>query len=319
MSRGWGACLIVMALGVAAGATQNAGASPMSLVEYIAFLDRLRAAVATPTDDIDRALSLSVRDVPQILRVETQQRTFQVRLARVTGDLRLWQSTRDEAARRRLTGVLGMLRSEAAAFGEPSPDVAAQRAQLDDILSRSEFRGVHGPTWIDRLKRRVFEAMVSLARLLFGASAIPAIGNALVYALVAGAFVAMALLTARWLVRPSRVEAGAPASAPAPSREWPAWLADAHAAAAGGRWREAIHLCYWCAVSFLEAKGAWPPDRSRTPREYVRLLPEGGLERPALALMTRRFESVWYGADDADARSFAEALASLEKIGCPPA
>jgi hypothetical protein len=320
MSRGWGACLIVMALGFpaagAAGAMQNAATSPISLVEYIAFLDRLRFSIANPTE---QGPSRSVRDLPQILRVETPQGAFQVRLARVADDLRVWQRTHDTAAQRRLSGALAMLRSEAVAFGEPSPDVAAPRAQLADILSRSEFGGIRGPSWIDRLKQRAFETIASLVRLLVGESAIPAVGDALVYALVAAAFVAVALLTARWLTRPSRVDADAPAPVPAQSREWPAWLADAHAAAAGGRWRDAIHLCYWCAVSFLEAKGAWAPDRSRTPREYLRLLPEGGTERPALALMTRRFESVWYGADDADARSFAEALASLEKIGCPSA
>jgi hypothetical protein len=320
MSRAWGACLIVMALGFpaagAAGAADNAGASPMSLVEYIAFLDRLRVAIATSTDD---ALTPSVGDLPQILRVRTAQGAFQVRLAPVADDLRVWQRTHDAAAHRRVSGALAMLRSEAVAFGKPSPDVAGQRAQLTEILSRPEFGGVRGPTWIDRLKQRAFEALASLTRLLLGESAIPAVGDALVYALVAAAFVTVALLTARWLVRPSRVEADAPASAPAQSREWQAWLADAHAAAAGGRWREAIHMSYWCAVSFLEAKGAWPSDRSRTPREYLRLLPEGSHERPALALMTRRFESVWYGADDADAGSYADALASLEKIGCPPA
>jgi hypothetical protein len=325
MSRGWSACFLATALalvlvaGGARGAAQSAGALPMSLVEYIAFLDRISLAIATSTDNIESAPSPSVRDLPQILRVGTAQGTFQVRLGRVADDLRVWQRTHDAAAHRRLSGALAMLRSEAVAFAGPSPDVAAQRAQLGGILGRSEFRGVRGPSWIDRLKQRAFETMASLARLLLGESAFPVIGDAVVFALVVAAFVTVALVAARWLVRPSRGEADAPAFVPPPSREWPAWLADAHAAAAGGRWREAIRLCYWCAVSFLEAKGAWPPDRSRTPREYVRLLPEGANERSALALMTRRFESVWYGADDADAGSFAEALASLEKIGCPPA
>ena len=101
--------------------------------------------------------------------------------------------------------------------------------------------------------------------------------------------------------------------------DWPLWLAEAQAAAARGSWRDAIHFTYWCAVAFLEAKGAWRPDRARTPREYLRLLPPSSDDGATLAALTRRFELVWYGNANADAQAFAESIANLKKMGCPAA
>jgi hypothetical protein len=72
-------------------------------------------------------------------------------------------------------------------------------------------------------------------------------------------------------------------------------------------------------VAFLEAKGAWRPDRARTPREYLRLLPASSDDGATLAAITRRFELVWYGNASADAEAFAESVANLKKMGCPAA
>jgi hypothetical protein len=93
-------------------------------------------------------------------------------------------------------------------------------------------------------------------------------------------------------------------------------MAEARAAADRGNWREAIHLAYWCGVSFLEAQGMWRPDYARTPREYLRLLPSSSQHHPPLAALTRSFEVVWYGTQEADADSYSQTLAHLEKLGC---
>jgi hypothetical protein len=207
---------------------------------------------------------------------------------------------------------------EATALREPTRDVTSQRAVLTEILSRPEFQRVHGPTWMDRLRQRALQQLTALVRRLFGVSTIPPVGSVLVYVLVFGSFTALALWVYRFALRPSRAAMVAAQPSPPVLKEWRALLSDAHAAAGDGRWREAIHFCYWCAVSFLEQKRGWPPDRSRTPREYLRLLESTDDDRSALALLTRRLELVWYGANAADAHAFGEALASLEKIGCPP-
>jgi hypothetical protein len=60
----------------------------------------------------------------------------------------------------------------------------------------------------------------------------------------------------------------------------------------------------------------WPPDRARTPREYLRLLPWSSGYQPALTALTRDFEVVWYGKQEADAQAFSRALERLEQLGC---
>jgi hypothetical protein len=98
--------------------------------------------------------------------------------------------------------------------------------------------------------------------------------------------------------------------------EWTEWLQRARTAAAGNAWRDAVHFSYWCAVSFLEGHGAWQPDRARTPREYLRLLPSSHQAAVPLATLTRRFEHVWYGTETADRSAFDASIADLEKLGC---
>jgi len=76
------------------------------------------------------------------------------------------------------------------------------------------------------------------------------------------------------------------------------------------------HLGYWCGISFLEGQGLWRPDVARTPREYLRLLSPTDTNRDTLRLLTRSFEVVWYGTQEADANAFSDTLTQLEKMGC---
>src|SRR4051794_39244631 len=108
---------------------------------------------------------------------------------------------------------------------------------------------------------------------LLAPTEISTIANVFVNALLAAAIVVSAVALFRLLRRREPPPAVRLAAAPAPLAGWTDWLRRAQAAAASGSWRDAVHLTYWCAVAFLEAKGAWRPDGARTPREYVRLLP----------------------------------------------
>jgi len=112
------------------------------------------------------------------------------------------------------------------------------------------------------------------------------------------------------------VEAIVPLSLSVSSKGWKVWMKEARLAAEGGNWRDAIHLGYWCGISFLEAQELWWPDTARTPREYLRLLPSASEQRETLGTLTRTFELVWYGTQEADANAFSETLAQLEKLGC---
>jgi len=147
---------------------------------------------------------------------------------------------------------------------------------------------------------------------------VPTLSDILVYVLVAFGVIVLALWAYRSLAVEARTQSIVPEHVAVSARAWQIWFADAQKAAARGDWREAIHLAYWSGVSFLEARGAWAPDRARTPREYLRLLASSSEHRPALTALTKNFELVWYGTDAADASRFGEALANLEALGCRP-
>jgi hypothetical protein len=303
---------------VAPSATAAAADPPVPVREYIARLDALASEVGAAPDTAPRATVL-VNQLPDVLRVDGSPRIFEIPTASIRRDLRAWRTERDAAARQRLVSHLRTLRSEAARFEEPAATSPAPRALLTGILNGKEFRDIHGPTWVDRLRQRAVSLLVSLMGRLFLRSAIPTINSILVYALMAVAVVALALTAYRLILRSAAAETMPPSRPAAPPKDWPLWLADAEAAAARGSWRDAIHFTYWCAVAFLEARGAWRPDRARTPREYLQLLPPSSDDGAMLRALTRRFELVWYGHGDADARAFAESIANLKKMGCPAA
>jgi hypothetical protein len=219
----------------------------------------------------------------------------------------------------RVVDELRLLRLEVSLYETaPIADAGSARTHLDRILSAREFRGIHGPSVWARMWQRAREMFALLLTALVGESAIPTIGNLLVYVLIVLAVIALAVLTFRTLRRAAAGDAPV-ASALVPRKEWAEWLREAEAAAARAAYREALHATYWCAVSWLEARGAWRTDRTRTPREYPSLIPDTHPDRATLAALTRKFERVWYGNDDADAAAFTEAMASLRKFGCPPA
>jgi hypothetical protein len=308
--------MVVFWLLVIAAGNATAAEPLVSIPEYVAQLDALTAALAADSGTSSRAATL-VEALPRTIRVDAATRIFDIPTESIRHEFRAWQTRHDAAALRRLQNTVHTLRSEAARFEEPAATATAQRALLTGILNRTEFRNVHGPTWIDRLRQRAFELFVRLLFRLFQPSAIPTISSILVYGLMAVAVVALGLAAYRFIRRSAAAETMPSRRPTASPMGWPLWLAEAQAAAARGSWRDAIHFTYWCAVAFLEARGAWRPDRARTPREYLRLLPSSSDDGATLAALTRRFELVWYGNADADAQAFAESIANLKKMGCP--
>ena len=103
------------------------------------------------------------------------------------------------------------------------------------------------------------------------------------------------------------------------SRGWRDWARDALAASARGNHRDAIRLAYWAGVYRLEELGVCKVDRTRTHREYLRLLgaaPGAENRRVPLENLTWRFERVWYGREPASAEDFQFVIKQLEMLGC---
>jgi hypothetical protein len=286
----------------------------LSVSAYIAELDRRLLAIGELADHPGRGV-----EFPPAWLVQTDRRMFEVSTRSLQSDLDEWRAGAGDhaASLGRLADGLRALRAEAVSLREPPVDVSSERALVARILAGREFQGVHGPTLIDRIKQRAAELFVELLRPLIRASAIPTVGRLVVSAMIGLAVLMLAFWLYRTLRGAAAINAVRPGPMPAAARAWTTWLREARAAADGGDWRAAVHLAYWCGISFLEGQGAWRPDRARTPREYLRVVPSGSEFVVPLTALTRCCELVWYGTEHADAGTFAQALGHLKKLGCP--
>jgi hypothetical protein len=218
---------------------------------------------------------------------------------------------------RQMQARLAVQGQEAALFGQPAAYPPSSRQRLGEILARREFRAVHGPTLWDQLIQRIQRWIIHwLERIFQRVSYVPHGGQIVVWAVIGLALIAVVV----WLKRAAQRQIIDWPREPIPfapsQKHWRRWLSEAREAAQQGRWREAIHLAYWAGISQLEQGGAWTPDRARTPREYLRLLPGSSDKGPVLDALTRRFEIIWYGQHDAGADDFADTLVQLERLGC---
>ena len=78
-------------------------------------------------------------------------------------------------------------------------DYARERALLDTILARPEFRGVHGPTWIDHVRQRVLEFLMRTLGGMLAPTQIATVGDLFVDALAVGAVLVTAYVLYRRL------------------------------------------------------------------------------------------------------------------------
>lgn len=212
---------------------------------------------------------------------------------------------------------LQAMSAEAELYEQPSRADDTMRQRLDKILSASEFDRVRGPTAVELFKQRLQAWILNLLRKIN--PKVPDIedaGQLFVWCAIALA----AAIAGTWLYRKSRenMVLGRREILPfLPSpRNWREWLAEARARAANGEWRDAIHFGFWAAVSRLEAEGVWPPDKARTPREYLNAIPASNFSKEPFAAVTRKFESSWYGSRPTTEADFAQFATHLETLGC---
>jgi hypothetical protein len=286
----------------------------LSLPQYIEALQQLRQSLSASADT--NAVASARESLPSEWQVEAAGHTFEISTGEISEALRDYEKERTSNKLAAVTSQLDLLLSNARAMQSAKADSSAERAKLADILSRGEFDNVRGESWYDRLKQAAQRWLFNLLQRIVTSSAFPVVGRVVIWALVALAVVAAAF----WVVRNYRQGnvytqlTGSPDVFSA--KPWRDWQAEAQAAAQAGRWRDAVHLSYWAAISYLEAQGLWRPDLARTPREYLKLLPEGDSHRDPLQALTRSFEKVWYGTDTATADTFAGTSELLERLGC---
>jgi len=311
----WLVFLMSILIATAAAQQKTADAS-LSLPQYIEALDDTIAKVSVLKEQ-PKVVS-DLRDgVPVRWRVAADGNVFVISTDSLRREIGSWQRHQDDKTQQKILAYLQTLRSEAAAYSSSTSNTAGHRALLNSILARREFHNVHGPTWLDLLKQRISRWLFKLLGRAIRSSSISDISDFLVYGLIGIAVLVAALWLYRSLKESAHLETIMPLALPVSAKEWPVWLSEARAAASRTEWRNAVHLAYWAGISFLEANGSWRPDAARTPREYLRLLPPASEHQPTLRSLTQKLERVWYGMQSADAISFQETLAELEKLGCP--
>jgi hypothetical protein len=217
------------------------------------------------------------------------------------------------------------LANQAKGYAQSPPDGGINvRASLQKVLSRREFGGAQAPSRIELFRRRVIREIERLlVRLIESIGRYPIGARVFFWAILVAGVVWLAVMLFRyWTRRAALEELQAPDSV-AYVRTWQEWIQAAREAASRGDFREAVHSAYWAGISSLEDNQMVRKDRTRTPREYVRLvsnstqrLATGRKTREALSTLTAVLEQVWYGRRPADNQDFAEALRSVEALGC---
>jgi|SRR5215470_10867324 len=306
---------LLLALAVAGPCLGADNATVRTAAEYRAELDRVLSATEhldTPGPQIPELIN----SLPTSWHVSTGQGSFDVSTEWLRENLGQLEKKFDPDVVKTIRDRLGSQRTDLDAYLENPSDDSEQRAVAARILGQSEFSDVHGPTWSDRLKRRFIEFLIRLLGKAITSSMISNVGKYFIYGLMLIAFLALVYWVYKSVRTSAQVETIFPESLPISAREWTVWLAEAREAAQNGNWRDAIHLAYWAGISLLESQGVWRPDSARTPREYLRLMPSTNTQHPTLAALTRQFELVWYGGQEADSQAFSNTLAELEKLGC---
>ncbi len=297
--------------------TQSAMAADLSFAEYRQHLQDLSAKVE-PLQDHPEQLRQIVADLPDHVAVASGGSTYSLNYDWLKHDLKDFE----QANAKRKTAIIDnikqhfqILEDQCAALENGQPGSGEDRQKLQEILARREFRRVHGPTageifmekvlrWIDRFLNPPGNKGISPIRIAM-------------YVMVGVAVIMLVIWTKRRFDFPRQPASPREIVPFAPSaRGWRAWLADARQCAQQQDWRNSVHFAYWAAVSFLEEHGAWKPDRARTPREYLGFLTPMNSAYPTLEALTRRFEVIWYGHQDAHEKDFQDALGQLEKLGC---
>jgi hypothetical protein len=311
--------LLFLLIGSVLCRSQAGSSGTISSSEYRAELDRLSSATVG-LDSSDHPTPQAFHELPGSWHVHTGHGDFEISSEGLQGDVRRYDADKNATTAMAIGARVASLRSALDGYENPAQDISTQRADLNSILARPEFRDVHGPSrldrWTDRLKVWLQEILLRMLRGLFHTAAIPNVGRFFIYGLVGTAALLLGYLVYRNFVWGANFEGVTPKELPVSAKEWAVWLGEARAQAAQANWREAIHLAYWAGISFLERQGTWKPDRARTPREYLRLLSNASEHRETLITLTRIFEVAWYAKRNANESAFSQTLEQLEKLGC---
>jgi len=258
--------------------------------------------------------------LPSVWTVRGDGRDFRIStesLDSALADLQTHPKNADSLARD-IEFRLETMRQLAIEMEQPSADVSESgaRADLNRIFQQKEFEGLKGRSELQLLEARIGLWIAKLIdRLLKRLHISAKTGNFLAWIVIALALLAIGYWVFRMLSRGARISE-IPASGPSVPSDARAWVRGALAAAERGEYREAVHCAYWAAIARLEDLRMLARDRSRTPRESLRLLDSHPHQQTLLRDLTGHFELIWYGDRPASLADWSGVKAQLEKFGC---
>lgn len=308
-------------------APQSSAAPAYDSQSFIQELGRLKTELESPSQSTE-TLRACRESLPQAWSVNAGGRRYDVPTDLLVS--RLVKAERQPELRAQQLSqardYLDSLAAETASLsGQPPEQTDAARAKLNAILARSEYAHSMGETWWGRIRRRIGEILFgALDRILGRVGGQASLGYVLLWIAICAAAVFIAYWIFRRWFRVARGEEMALQAAAVPARSWQEWVFAAREAAGRADYRMAIHCAYWSGIARLQDLGALAPDRSKTPREYLRSLSKGRTIVPetlakrqqALSTLTSRLERTWYGYQIATEADFRDSLTQLETLGC---
>lgn len=323
------ACIFLHPRTIHAAATPPQASPPVSFDRetFQQELDRLKSGIESARRSTDALRSLR-QSLPETWAVRMGSRQYHVpttllgsRLQKAEQHPEIRDQQLDQAR-----DYLDALAAEAASLpGQPLTSTDSARSKLNAILAQREFANAAQESWWDKFRARIYKFILdAINRLLSRVGGQKSLGRALLWIAISAAAVFIAFWIFRMWFRAAKVQEIALQAAAIPSRSWQEWIQAARAASAGGDYRMAVHCAYWAGIARLQDLGALAPDRTKTPREYLRALAKSKLAMPdtlagrqqALSQLTLRLEKIWYGFHPATEADFRDSLAQLEILGC---
>jgi hypothetical protein len=292
-----------------------AAAPPLTLGRFTSQLQTLASAVERSPADAAPRLAATIADVETVASgadlVEVHFEWLRLALGSALIDGAKWPARRAD-----LAAELRAMAREASVV-TPAVRPAGARDTLTRTLAMRGFQNTRSLTWQARLLQRLKAWLADLWERTLGRRVGQRTVAVVLAWMVSIAAIAVLLI---WL---TRLAAGRRAEGPsdlgsveAPRTAGRTLALEAAALARAGRVREAARVAYRAAVHRLEEEGALRVDETRTPREYLRLLPAPHRRHAALVSLTEAFERIWYGSRPPAPRDGETIIALLQDLEC---
>ena len=131
--------------------------------EYASELDHL-TTLANQAIDNPSAAREAIDDLRGTWKVDANGQSFNISTGWLIDEFEKLQKNPTTSVRDNIIERLGAMKANAAGFQQEPADSSDARAKLTQILARSEFHQVHGPTWVDRLKIRILSGLFICSR-----------------------------------------------------------------------------------------------------------------------------------------------------------